>query len=511
MANKLLLSLTLASLLASHTLLAEENMDADLGGFDTETSSSESFNELDGFGDEEEVGDDLDGFGDDTSTDKIAVEVQESPSNLSVTGNVAFKTAFGYFNHSVYADKASPTPSFPQGELLDPVDYQGFNQAQTSIYLQADYKINSDWKVRVSGDAFYDAIYDLRDEPYNQDTLDTYKTQLRFDDTYIQGRLTKDIDIKIGRQLVVWGKSDSIRITDVINPLDNRLPGMTDIEDLRLATTMAKLDYYVGQWNFSAMAIVESRIFLEAAPRGEYFPVDNIFPIAPSPFFELVQPNVSWDNMQYAIAANGVFSGWDLSFYGADVFDSKWHIVPGDTPQNTKRVVGKIQMLGSAVNIATGSWLLKSEIAFINGVKYNSTDDAKQRLDALIGVDYMGVKDTVLSIELANRHIFDYEVQMGEAVAKPDYIQENEVQTAMRVTRSFENDSINATLLLSMFGEKWQYGGFFRASVEYDLMDAVVANFGIIDYLDTSEPEIRPFTRAIKDNDKIFADITYSF
>ena len=486
MKNKLLLSLAVSSLLLSSALIAEVDTDADLGGFDTE-----------------EMGGDLDGFGDDTKITEEISAIQEKPSNLSLNGNVAFKTAYGIEKHVVYADKAVPS-----GQLLDPVDYSGFNQAQASTYLQVDYKINSDWKMRVSGDAFYDGIYDIRTENnYNQATLDAYRTQLRFDDVYLQGRLSKDIDLKIGRQIVVWGKSDSIRVTDVINPLDNRLPGITDIEDLRLSTTMAKFDYYLGDWNFSAMAIAESRIFLEAAPRSEFFPVDSIFPIAPSPFIELVQPENSWDNMQYALAANGVFSGWDLSFYGADVLDSKWYI----DPDSHRREVSKIQMLGSALNIAIGSFLLKSEAALINGIKYNSTTDDKQRFDALVGLDYMGVKDTVLSIEVANRHIFDYESQMGGVYVKPDYVQENELQTAMRATRSFENDSVNATILLSMFGHNWQYGGFLRASVAYDVIDAVVANIGVIDYLSAAKPEDKPFVDAISNNDRIFADITYSF
>jgi len=38
-------------------------------------------------------------------------------------------------------------------------------------------------------------------------------------------------------------------------------------------------------------------------------------------------------------------------------------------------------------------------------------------------------------------------------------------------------------------------------------MTAVNANFGIVDYIDGD----KPFTKAIKDNDRVFADITYSF
>jgi len=93
----------------------------------------------------------------------------------------------------------------------------------------------------------------------------------------------------------------------------------------------------------------------------------------------------------------------------------------------------------------------------------------------------------------------------------PDYIQEDEVQTALRTTHSFSNDTLNATLLLSTFGNHWQYGGFFRGSLEYDVRDGVVANFGVIDYLDTPLQQDKPFTHAISNNDRLYLDITYSF
>ncbi|MCD6190376.1 MAG: DUF1302 domain-containing protein [Sulfurimonas sp.] len=494
MTKKLLLSITLASLLASSSLLGEENLDTDLGGFDTEEVVSQESADLDGFGDDESV-----------TLNESAPKVEEKQAMFSLSGDLAFKTSYGYRDHEVKAYKSDT-----QG-----IDYSGFNQAQTSLYLQVDGKLSDNWKMRVGLDTYYDAIYDIHSSNnYNDDTLDTYKTQLILNDAYIQGRLTKTIDLKVGRQIVVWGKSDSIRITDIINPLDNRLPGLTDIEDLRLSVGMAKFDYYIGQWNFSAMVIGESRVMLEAAPRGEFFPVDSIFKkpngssAAPEPFPELVTPNSSWDNMQYAFAANGVFSGWDLSFYAADVLNQKWHFeeaIP-TTPvtSNSERVVGKVKMLGSAINIARGSWLLKSEVAYLDGVRYNMTSDEKNRLDALVGFDYMGIKDTVLSLEVANRHIFEHETIMESGA---DYVDENELQTAMRATRSFENDSINATALVSMFGASWEYGGFARLWVEYDIIDAVVANVGVVDYIDGD----KPFTKAISDNDRIFADVTFSF
>ena len=461
MGFKLLLSFALISALTLVNLYADDTLEDDLGGFGEE---------LAGFDDE------------DISAEDSAPVEEEKQSNTTLSGDISFKTSYGYKQHRV-----------------DGIEYKGFNQAQTSLYLQLDSKLSDNWKLRISGDTFYDAIYDLHSNTsYRKDILDAYETQVRFDDTYIQGSLSDNLDLKIGRQKVVWGKSDSIRITDVINPLDNRLPGMTDIEDLRLSVGMAKLDYYVGEWNLSAMVIGESRIMLEAAPRSEFFPVDSVFPTAPDPFMDLVTPANSLDNLQYAFAANGIFSGWDLSFYAANVLDQKWHI------ENQKRVVSKIKMLGSAINIAKGSWLFKSEVAFIDGVRYNTTTDEKNRLDTLIGFDNMSFTDTVISVEVANRHVFNHESQMS---LQSDFVDKNEMQTAIRATHSFYNDTLNVSALLSMFGSSWENGGFSRVWLEYDIIDGFNTNFGIVNYIAGD----KPLTQVNKNNDRLFVDLTYSF
>lgn len=438
----------------------------------------------------EVVDDDLGGFGEEITTEEVP-EVQKEESSTKLSGDLAFKTSAGYKKHSV-----------------DGIEYSGFNQAQTSLFLQLDSKLWDDWKLRISANMFYDAIYDMYSHnDYRDEVEDEYKTELRVDDAYIQGKITSSVDLKVGRQIVVWGKSDSIRVTDVINPLDNRLPGMTDIEDLRLSVGMAKLDYYLDEWNISAMVIAENRIMIEAPARSEFFPVDGIFAVAPDPFLDLQNPSTSFSDIQYALAINGTFSGWDLSFYASHVLDQKWHFdhVQGSVPlTDTTRIVNKIDMLGTAINVASGNWLLKSEIAYISGIGYNSTADEKNRLDALVGFDYTGFRDTVISVEVANRHVFDYEAQMRN---QADYVDKDEMQTAIRLTRSFSNETINTTALLSMFGSSWEDGGFARVWVDYDIMDALSANFGVVDYIGGD----KPYFESIKDNDRIFADITYSF
>ena len=153
-------------------------------------------------------------------------------------------------------------------------------------------------------------------------------------------------------------------------------------------------------------------------------------------------------------------------------------------------------------------------------MNYRSTD-RKNRLDALIGFDYTGFKNTVISLELADRHIFDYEEKMltttlQEAAANntfPDFVREDSIQMALRTSFSFDHDNATANYLISLAGGNGPGdsfdGGFQRLWIDYKYTDAVTLNAGIVDYI--GGDGIIPFYRAIEDNDRVFAEIKNSF
>ena len=137
--------------------------------------------------------------------------------------------------------------------------------------------------------------------------------------TYIQGSLTKSLDVKIGRQIVVWGKSDNIRVTDVLNPLDIREPGLTDIEDLRLPVTMSRLDYYIGDWSLTGIAIHEIRFNKRPEYGSDFYPGSQ-----PPPHED--KPDHCGNNTEYAVAINTAFSNRQVSaidFLGFELQTSK--------------------------------------------------------------------------------------------------------------------------------------------------------------------------------------------
>ncbi|MBL7004255.1 MAG: DUF1302 domain-containing protein [Gammaproteobacteria bacterium] len=467
----------LISVLISSQIYADELDDA-LGGFDEPSNSSNST----------ELDDILDGFDEPSSDATASLEPQlETIENVvSVSGYYGFSSSYNY---------AHSTPA--SGE----VDYQGLSKLKFSANIMSDFEVNADWKARVELKLFADTIYSLNDrDEYNDDILDTYESDIAFNEVYISGSLTEAFDLKFGRQIVVWGKSDNIRVADMINPLDNREPGMVDIEDLRIPVLMTKLSYYSGDWSYTLMAIHEQRNPIEAAIDSEFFPTAALPFSANFVLPDVGEGDIDFAESTFAFSADGRFSGWDLSLYAARVTDSRWHF----EENKTVRDYGLIDMTGVAGNVVLNGFLLKAEVALIDNLVYNTTTDKKSRTDSLIGVEYMGITDWTLSAEYAIRKIDDYETQM---INSPDMVEETSSQLSLRASYSFDHDNATLSFLNTALGDGGEQGGFNRLWLDYAINDQLELSTGVIDY----QSGTNLIWNAISDNDRLFFNARYNF
>jgi hypothetical protein len=407
-------------------------------------------------------------------------------------------------------------------------DWQGLSKLRSRMNLQYDGDLSNDWKFRVAGYGFYDAAYSFRDrDNYSKAVLDDYEHEADWQEVWLRGKLREDLDIKVGRQVVIWGRADSLRVLDVLNPLDNREPGLTDIEDIRLPVSMIKTDWFFDkQWQASFIAIPEVR-FSKNPPQGSDFAV-ALSPLYGGPMSLLSeeQPE-NFRDSSFAMSLNGTFSGWDLSLNAAQFWrDTPYlHVsgpyslaVPVTALQQMEFRHSRVTMLGAGANLISGSWLFKTEAAFFDGIDYTlsaptvlpgtgivdlpSANTEGRRADILLGVEYFGFANTALALEMANRHVSDFESSM-----EPLYQQKDSLETAFRYTGNFINDQLELTALAVVFGESAQDGALIRLQAAYDLQDALVLTVGMVDY---RYGDLPPFT-SIENNDRIFAELKYSF
>lgn len=505
-ARPLLGALLLAALLAAPAA-ADESLDDLLGGFDDDPPAGNDSahggfddDELGGFGD-----DDLGGF-DDVEFEPI--DDTRSPlrgESYTVTGSLSLGSSINFIPHH------SSTGT----------NYTGVQRLRTRLNLEADVDLPWDWEFRGEGFAYYDWAYLANGRSsYTDAVLEKYEYDVDTQDFWIRGTPLPGLDVKIGRQVVNWGRSETLRVLDVLNPLDNREPGIADIEDLRRAVTMGRFDYYLGDWNLTLVAIPEMRRPLNPVPGSDFFPALPQPPPGFPPSLIVRDDPASLENWEAAAALTGIFEGWDVSFHGAWYFDDFGVLrsaTPVITPQNTIFFLDykRLWLAGGGGQYTFGSWLVKAEAAYVDGIGFTDAPDGS-RLDAMLGVEYYGLTNTTITLELAHSQIFDFP-SGGSVSSVGGVAQEESSQLALRVTRTFLRERLESTLLAlllsgdgdtgDLFTADSEIGAVIRLDASYDLRDALVLTGGVLIYVENDIPPLATWG----DNDRLFLELKWSF
>ena len=163
-------------------------------------------------------------------------------------------------------------------------------------------------------------------------------------------------------------------------------------------------------------------------------------------------------------------------------------------------------MAGTAVNVALGNWLLKSEGAYFTGLEYYTLPgEKKSRYDLLVGAEYAGFAEATISLEFVNRHVVDYDERLG--VSAFDNTVQDEFQTALRYQQDFRNDTLHLTYLGLTFGWKAQDGAIQRLQLAYDVSDNLSVTGGYVNYVAGESGLFKHYGK----NDRFFLDLKYSF
>ncbi len=413
--------------------------------------------------------------------------VVEAGMGLDVA-NVSCRHFSGYAKLGTTYNIAHDAP-----DVLE-TDWRGLSRLRTELQVEADYRLWR-WKFFVSAKGWYDFVYSINGRSrYTSWVLDTYEEGAELREAFMQGEVTDNLDVKIGRQVVAWGRSDNFRVTDILNPLDNLEPGLTDIEDLRLPVTMSKIDYFSGDWRLALIAVHEHR-YSKLPPFG------SDFYFAPISLSSEDKSPTTLGNTGLALEVQGNFAGWDISLYGAHIYNDQLTLIPSWPMVGEHR---RISMAGAAMSVACGDFLYILEAAHFRGLRF-MTDYNRDyaRTDLLTGIEYRGFTDTVISVDLLNRHLHNFRAIL---VDSPEFPQEDQPQAALRITRGFLNDQLDLTALLIIQGKRAQDGALQRFTAKYDLADNWSMTGGAIFYQSGTRAMI-----GVDDNDRLFLEIRLDF
>ena len=391
-----------------------------------------------------------------------------------------------------------------------------FYSLRQTLFLNYEHKFDNGLKVKVTSRAFYDGIYDVSSANYYPQEVEELNYEVELFEAYVEWSIFDDLDAKLGRQVVVWGRSDTIRITDVLNPIDNRRPGIQDIEDVYLPVGMLKFDYQLNDtWRISPILVFEQR-FTKDPPFGSLYnpasPEEDYAEWKASGMPDVKLGHEKYKDPTYALSIGAEFEGWDVNFYASRLYEDRGYITnldekldPTAKELDIKYQHNKTNMFGAAFNKLYGSWLFKAELAYFSNLTYTSTvDRTLSRTDGLLGFEYSGIAETTISYDFAIRHFNQYDPRLY--VEEENLLERDTFQQALRVRSNFFNDSLHVNYLATAFGEKLNEGGYQRGWVEYEVADAINTEFGAVDYFGGA-----PLFDKVADQYVVFMDMSYNF
>jgi hypothetical protein len=256
--------------------------------------------------------------------------------------------------------------------------------------------------------------------------------------------------LRIGKQQVVWGQADGLKVLDVVNPQNYREFNLSEFEDSRIPTWMINLQYPTGNDSSLQVLVIPDMTFNELADRGSQFEITSS-ELVPQP-----SSGVPISMVNTRRPENGVEAGirWSLFLAGWDITANYFNYYQ-DTPVVYREVINSTvfvmpkyepsQLLGFSANTAISDWVWKVEAGYVIDNYFIRNDLIKlgiQKSDEFLSVfafDYHGLSDLMVSYQFFYSKILDYEDQ----VIRKD--------NSIRHTLLFKKNIWNETLELKFF------------------------------------------------------------
>lgn len=312
------------------------------------------------------------------------------------------------------------------------------------------------------------------------------------------------IDLRAGRQIIIWGVADALRLTDQISPMDYTEFLAQDYDDIRTPVNAFRLRLVRQAFNVELVCIPVSDFF--TLPTDERNPwaahID-----APMPYtFDLDsrKPKTRLRNVEFGGRFSVNLSGIDFSFCGLHT----WNKMPAfsyavDPSGASMTVVGhyrRLTMFGADVSFPIGRFVVRGELAAnlneVQNAEFGSEVQGRNVFNALLGVDWYAGNDWMLSAQYAHKHV-------GGSIEGLSVLRNTGVATVRVSKELFRN-----TLALSSFAYiDVSHGGVFnRLSCKYDLNDQISLTAGY-DYFHADAGMFAMYSR----NSEVWVKLKYGF
>ncbi|MDP5054407.1 MAG: hypothetical protein NWP69_11505 [Congregibacter sp.] len=271
---------------------------------------------------------------------------------------------------------------------------------------------------------------------------------LELRDIYWEKRLSSGL-LRLGKQQIVWGRLDGLKVLDVLNPQNFREFILDDFADSRISQWSAYLDFFVGSWrvetallaDYSAHEIPDSDAWFElTAPRFRFGaqPGSPVLPSTTESGRDVLEDGAVGLRLSRSIGRIDVSA---LAYSGSD-HEPLGRVIQNDAEVFVEQFYKRRSLFGASAETSLGSVALRAEAAYQPSRTFNTrgeeglqTIEADQ-FSAGIAADIDGPMGIFINLQL----LWDEINNAPSTLVRPD---RDRVGTVF-LRRSFAYDTVKA-------------------------------------------------------------------
>ncbi len=376
-------------------------------------------------------------------------------------------------------------------------------------------------RVRLDGNLYGETVggyfsIDIR----NDGTSGEYDFETSFREAYVD-LFFSNVEFRLGKQQVVWGKADGVFINDIVCPLDMSMFLLQDFDNIRMGLPMAKANLYLGNWMLEGLWIpkFEPWQFAEAGSDWEFtlsVPPDTVWDLIPNVIHlnDEELPENSLENSEFGLKLSTFLLGADISLLYLDGYadlpviqvDSVTMIidptleVPTQMDTYLSPIYYRSPMYGLNFSRPVFTTVIRGELGYFGDRRFSNVNMQTVTSDyfsGMMGLDFTGPLGSSISFQAIHRQIMDYKSGMVD--------DETEQMATATISGSFLRETVIASVLgLADVNED---AGLGRLDISYAWSDALRISLGGFLLWGNEDTLFGQFDV----NDNIYLKIKYSF
>lgn len=277
-------------------------------------------------------------------------------------------------------------------------------------------------------------------------------------------------DLKAGRQIVIWGVSDGMRVTDIVSPMDMTEFLARDYDDIRIPVNALKLKYFNSKLSAEAIFIPISSYYI--IPTSSNNPWSMLPPVEGLHYETSLEdyPEKTLESSEYGGRLSFFLSGFDFSIAALHTWNKMPVLSYGYSSNNDTIFVNgqydRMDMIGADFSFPLSKFVIRGEVAEYFGElqETNTSEKIKRNTSNLIlGVDWYPGKDWTVTAQYSHKFIPDYTEDITT--------QENTAIGTMGITKNTRQNTIKLSSFI--YYDLTNSSFFNRTYADYSLSDQI--------------------------------------